>query len=680
MTTLFMHELGHNAGSEHVNGSGVMNPYIQNTSTFSTSARNQITSYLSGASCVTEEAGNSTYTVSGRVLFNSSGLSGVSVTLSGAGSTTTNGSGNFSFPNISDGTYTLSGTKSGYTIGNQSVTVSGANASKNLTASQNSSPPNITTHPSSLSTFAGIDARFNCSGTGSSYQWQSSTGGSWSNVSGASGSTYVVSSVTTAMSGHQYRCVNSNTAGSATSNAATLTVSAVPSLSVDKTSVSSGDQVRLTLSSSIASPHTVTWLRGSSSISSSRTTSITTNVSTTSTYSVRISLPGSDHQAITNSVTVTVAGSLGITLAPGSGSLTVGTPQILTATVSGGFAPYTYTFYKVQSGNDQQLQQGGSNTISVTPVAADLGKNLSYYVVVSDRDSRTAQSSRSNFGVGGAPIISEHPQSVTAAAGDTVTFSITASANGIIHYLWYVDGVSIPGTGNPTFRLRDLSVADSGKRVTCKVSDRDGNFVMSNPATVTVNGSDQPPIILSLKGGGTFSLGKKVTLKVQAKDHKGSRKGLTYAWSFNGTALAGKKNTYKVGNLTAEKAGRYQVVVTSRSGGQVAGSFDVGVEDASSLSMNVRIRGSKKAGKVGSKKAFTCLAKAKPKKVWKSVKSTAQFIFKLAGQTVATQTGKKAKKYRHPIAADDDGKEMTCSVVVGSQTFDSSNSMVVRVR
>jgi inhibitor of cysteine peptidase len=57
-------------------------------------------------------------------------LSGVTITLSGAGSatTTTNASGNYSFPYIVDGSYTVTPSLTGYTFSptNAAVSIDGA--------------------------------------------------------------------------------------------------------------------------------------------------------------------------------------------------------------------------------------------------------------------------------------------------------------------------------------------------------------------------------------------------------------------------------------------------------------------------------------------------------------------------------------------------------------------------
>ena len=85
-------------------------------------------------------------------------------------------------------------------------------------------PPTVTTPPASLSRVVGQSATFSvvASGTASlTYQWQKGT----TNIPGATGTNYVISSVALSDAG-SYRVVVSNAAGSVNSVAATLSVSA----------------------------------------------------------------------------------------------------------------------------------------------------------------------------------------------------------------------------------------------------------------------------------------------------------------------------------------------------------------------------------------------------------------------------------------------------------------------
>ena len=93
-------------------------------------------------------------------------------------------------------------------------------------------PPTITSQPVNQAVVAGADATFSIAATGTSltYQWQSSPDGtSWTDVSGATGATLIRGAAAIADNGRRFRGVVSNSAGSATSSAATLIVTAAPS-------------------------------------------------------------------------------------------------------------------------------------------------------------------------------------------------------------------------------------------------------------------------------------------------------------------------------------------------------------------------------------------------------------------------------------------------------------------
>ena len=90
----------------------------------------------------------------------------------------------------------------------------------------------ITQHPENQRVNDGSSATFTISATGDNltYQWQQSAdnGVSWTDINGAKSSNYTTETTTMDMSGYQYRCIVTGAGGSVTSNAATLTVKAIP--------------------------------------------------------------------------------------------------------------------------------------------------------------------------------------------------------------------------------------------------------------------------------------------------------------------------------------------------------------------------------------------------------------------------------------------------------------------
>ena len=122
--------------------------------------------------------------------------------------------------------------------------------------------PTITTHPKNVEVKENETATFTVNATGSdlSYRWQQSTnnGSDWANIDSETSDTYTTAKTRMDMSGTQYRCVVKNSIGEVTSDAATLTVTAIPTYTITvqtdghgtasatPTSAKAGDQITLT--------------------------------------------------------------------------------------------------------------------------------------------------------------------------------------------------------------------------------------------------------------------------------------------------------------------------------------------------------------------------------------------------------------------------------------------------
>ncbi|HMG73014.1 MAG TPA: PQQ-dependent sugar dehydrogenase [Pyrinomonadaceae bacterium] len=103
---------------------------------------------------------------------------------------------------------------------------SGTATSNEATLTVNA-PPNITGQPSDQTVTVGQPVTFNVSAVGTaplSYQWQRNT----VNISGANSLSYTISSTALADNSAKFRCVVSNSFGTATSNEGTLTVKSPP--------------------------------------------------------------------------------------------------------------------------------------------------------------------------------------------------------------------------------------------------------------------------------------------------------------------------------------------------------------------------------------------------------------------------------------------------------------------
>jgi subtilisin-like proprotein convertase family protein len=125
--------------------------------------------------------------------------------------------------------YARPATTTTYAVTRASVTCTSAPTNVTVTVLQ---PLAITTQPTAQAACVGATATFTTVVTGNlpSYQWQVNTGSGFTNIAGVNSASLVLSNVTIAMNGYQYRVIVSNGCFAVTSNAATLTVSAIPTV------------------------------------------------------------------------------------------------------------------------------------------------------------------------------------------------------------------------------------------------------------------------------------------------------------------------------------------------------------------------------------------------------------------------------------------------------------------
>ena len=211
-------------------------------STYDGSTSNAITQVVAAAPVVTSNPTGQTVNAGATATFTAAGIGNPAPTVQWQVST----NGGSSWANISGATGT-SYTTAATTAGNDGslyravfINSLGSAATSAATLRVNQAPA-ITGQPNSVSANSGSTVTFSATATGSpapTVQWQSNNGGGWTNISGATSTSY--STLASGNSGTQFRAVFTNTFGTATSNAATLTIAVVANVS--STSVGWGTQ------------------------------------------------------------------------------------------------------------------------------------------------------------------------------------------------------------------------------------------------------------------------------------------------------------------------------------------------------------------------------------------------------------------------------------------------------
>ena len=233
------------------------------------------------------------------------------------------------------------------------------------------SAPSITSQPANQTVNAGQSAQFTVAASGNpapTYQWQRLPAGSgtWANISdgGAySGTSTTTLSITTAtgMSGDQFRCVATNSAGSATSSPASLTVIAavLPVISGLPATVTLnyGDTLSLSPTVTGTQPISYQWKIGGVNVGGATSSSYIKSNTTPADNGVYTLTATNGAGPVTSSnVTVTVNPAVAPVISglPATVTLNYGDTLNLSASVTG-TAPITY-----------QWKQGGANIAGAT--------------------------------------------------------------------------------------------------------------------------------------------------------------------------------------------------------------------------------------------------------------------------------------------------------------------------
>ncbi len=85
-----------------------------------------------------------------------------------------------------------------------------------------------------------------------------------------------------------------------------------------------------------------------------------------------------------------------------------------------------------------------------------------------------------------APSITAQPVSQSVIAGQTATFSVTATGTAPLSYQWRRNGAAVSGATSASYTTSATTSADNGAQFTVAVGNSAGS-VISSAATLTVN-------------------------------------------------------------------------------------------------------------------------------------------------------------------------------------------------
>ena len=425
--------------------------------------------------------------------------------------------------------------------------------------------PAIGTQPADQTVVTGSAATFMVAATGGgtlAYQWKKNG----TDIPGATASTYTTPTTSIADHDSRFTVVVTNSAGAATSNAARLAVTAVavaPAIGSQPASQSvvTGSAATFTVQATGGGTLAYQWKKNGIDIPGATASTYTTPATSIADHGTRFSVvvTNSAGAATSNDASLTVTAEAvapAITSQPENLSVTTGTAASFSV-VASGTSPFGYQWKK--NGADIPGATSGTYTTPATS-SADIGAELVYSVVVTN-GAGAATSNTARLTVTAAvvaPGISSQPAPQTVGAGQTASFSVTASGTSP-GYQWKKNGTDIPGATASSYTTPATRSADNGAVFTVEVRNSAGSVTSSEARLKVGLGITTQPADLAVAPGNT------ATFSVVATGIGTVR----YQWKKRGGVIAGATEssyTTPATDQTFDTGAVFTVVVTDDEG------------------------------------------------------------------------------------------------------------------
>jgi hypothetical protein len=428
--------------------------------------------------------------------------------------------------------------------------------------------PSITMQPTSQTVTAGQTASFSVAATGTaplSYQWNRNGAG----ISGATSSTYSTPATTSSDNGAQFTVVVSNTAGTVTSSAATLSVTAAavpPSITTQPTNqtVTAGQVAMFSVSATGTAPLSYQWRKNGTAITAASSSSYSTPATTSSDNGAQFTVVVSNSAGTVTSSAATLTVNAApvppsITTQPASQTVTAGQTAAFSV-VATGTAPLSYQWYR------NGTVMSGAVSASYTTAATTSSDNGAQFTVVVSNTAGSVTSSAATLTVNATPVapsITTQPANQTVTAGQVATFSVTATGTAPLSYQWQKNSAAITGATSSTYTTPATTSSDNGTQFTVMVSNTAGS-VTSSVATLTVNAAPVAPTITAQPANLTVTVGQTASFTVVAT----GTAPLSYQWQKNSVNIAGATAaSYTTPATTTSDSGSTFRVVASNTAG-----------------------------------------------------------------------------------------------------------------
>jgi hypothetical protein len=218
--------------------------------------------------------------------------------------------------------------------------------------------------------------------------------------------------------------------------------------------------------------------------------SIVCKAPTVAAGTVNITVTNPDRQSATfaNAYTYVSGGTQPPSITAQPANQTVNAGQVATFSITANGTGLSYQWYK----NGTAIS-GAISVSYTTPATVTADNGSAFYCLVSNAGGSITSSNVTLTvkTVVSPPAITSQPANQTVTAGQTATFSISASGTGLL-YNWYKNGNAIGGANLASYTTPAATTIDRGSAFYCVVSNAGGS-VTSNSAILTVNSQVETP-------------------------------------------------------------------------------------------------------------------------------------------------------------------------------------------
>jgi hypothetical protein len=166
-----------------------------------------------------------------------------------------------------------------------------------------------------------------------------------------------------------------------------------------------------------------------------------------------------------------------------------------------------------------------------------------------------------------APTIAAQPSSQEVSAGQTATFSVSASGTAPLSYQWLKNNANIGGATAASYTTPATVAGDSGAKFDVVVSNSAGSAT-SAMATLTVNAATVAPAITTQPTNQSVTVGQTATFSVAAT----GTAPLSYQWQKNSANISGATSASYTTPATAsgDNGAKFDVIVSNTVGSQTS--------------------------------------------------------------------------------------------------------------